>query len=266
MSAALTPRQGLVAFMATLAGPDPSGFIELRHRRRGARDAPALLRRPPAQRAPPPRPPCWPRPATSTSAAPPAGCGRATSRRSRRAGCCGSTATTRRPSQALERFEPQPAVVVRTSARGLHAYWPLQQPLAAGELERANRRLAHALGACQSAVTNAAAVLRPPATLNWKYDPPAAVTLERYTGERLTADQVAGQLADPPTRPPRRAIAKPSPARAADPLLAIEPAIYVEALTGRARRPRRQGHLPLPPRPAGLAARLPRAGPGVGLL
>jgi hypothetical protein len=36
VSATLTPRQGLVAFMATLAGPDPSGFIELRHRRRGA--------------------------------------------------------------------------------------------------------------------------------------------------------------------------------------------------------------------------------------
>jgi hypothetical protein len=30
----LPPRQGLVAFMVTLAGPDPAGLLELRHRRR----------------------------------------------------------------------------------------------------------------------------------------------------------------------------------------------------------------------------------------
>jgi hypothetical protein len=42
----------------------------------------------------------------------------------------------------------------------LHAYWPLEQPLNAAKLERANRRLARALAACQSAVTNAAAILR----------------------------------------------------------------------------------------------------------
>ena len=124
--------------------------------------------------------------------------------------------------------------MIRTSHRGRHAYWPLERPLAAAELERANRRIAHALGACQSAVTNAAAVLRPPATLNWKYDPPAPVSLERYTNEHFAADQVAGHLQEPPNaRRGARRPGPPSPARAGDPLLAIEPAIYVEALTGR---------------------------------
>jgi hypothetical protein len=116
---------------------------------------------------------------------------------------------------------------------GLHAYWPLEQPLPAAELERANRRLAYALGACQSAVTNAAAVLRPPATVSWKYDPPTPVKLARYTGERFSVDRVAGELQDPPVAPRKRAQSEASPARAADPLLRIAPAVYVEALTGR---------------------------------
>jgi hypothetical protein len=129
---------------------------------------------------------------------------------------------------ALADFSPQPAIVVR-SGRGLHAYWPLAAPLPRGPLEQANRRLAHRLEACQSAVTNLAALLRPPGTTNHKYDPPAAVVLTRFTGERFIADDVAGGLPDPPTRrrPPR------SRRRSDDPLLAIEPAVYIEALTGR---------------------------------
>jgi hypothetical protein len=42
----------------------------------------------------------------------------------------------------------------------------------------------------------------PPATLNWKYEPPAPVTLERYTGERFTPEAVVGDLPDPPSGRP----------------------------------------------------------------
>jgi hypothetical protein len=132
----------------------------------------------------------------------------------------------------LQCFEPQPAIVVRTSQRGRHAYWPLDRPLAVAELERANRRLAHALGA-DPACADAARILRPPATISWKHEPPFPVALERFTGERLDPQQVAGPLPDPPQTPPRRTPREASPARAADPLLAIEPAVYVGALTGR---------------------------------
>jgi hypothetical protein len=133
----------------------------------------------------------------------------------------------------LGAFVPQPAIVVR-SGRGLHAYWPLTAPVTPAAVEQGNRRLAHRLGACESAVTNAAAILRPPTTTNFKYDPPAAVVLERFTGERFSADYVAGTLADPPAA--RRRAQRPheaSSSRAGDPLLRIEPAIYIETLIGR---------------------------------
>ena len=166
---------------------------------------------------------------------------------------------------ALERFEPQPAIVVRTSGRGRHAYWPLDRPLSVAELERANRRLAHALGA-DPACADAARILRPPATLKWKYEPPSPVTLERFTGERLDPDQVTGALPDPPQTRPCRPPGEPSAARAGDPLLAIDPAVYVARADRPAGGPRRQGRLPVPPRPHAVAARLPRPGRRLDLL
>jgi hypothetical protein len=138
---------------------------------------------------------------------------------------------TQESIEELASFAPQPAIVVR-SGRGLHAYWPLAAPLRQVPLERANRRLAYRINACQSAVTNVAAILRPPGTANFKYDPPAPVALTRFTGERFVADGVAGSLADPPARA-RRQRSQRTRLRSNDPLLAIEPAAYVEALTGR---------------------------------
>jgi len=217
--------------MVTLAGPDPAGLLELRHRRRDRRGMRQRFFNKPQAAA-------MAATVLSQTGDVYVGC----APRTRRAG--GKDAIQQgwtlwvdcddpQAIAALERFEPQPAIVVRTSARGVHVYWPLAQPLPPAELEGANRRLAHALGACLSAVTNAAAVLRPPATTNWKYEPPAPVTLERYTGERLRVEQVTARLPDPPTAPRRRPPCGPSGARAADPLLAIEPTVYVETLTGR---------------------------------
>jgi hypothetical protein len=230
MSGPLPPRQGLVAFMATLAGREPAGFLELRHRRR---DGTGMHQR--FFDAATPQAASMAATVLAQTGEVYVGC----CPRSRRVG--GKDAIDRgwtlwvdcddpQAIAALERFHPQPAIVVRTSARGLHAYWPLQRALAARQLERANLRLAHALGACQSAVTNAAAILRPPATRSWKYDPPVPVTLERYTGERFDADAdgVAGALGRPRSPRSRRA-----GTRSDDPLLAIEPAVYLEALTGR---------------------------------
>jgi hypothetical protein len=247
VSGPLPPRQGLVAFMATLAGPEPVGYLELRHRRT---DRAGMRQR------------FFHKPQAAAVAATVlsqtgdvyVGC----APRSRRAG--GKDAVEHgwvlwvdcddpQAISALGRFDPQPGIVVRTSGRGLHAYWPLEQPLPAAELERANRRLAYALGACQSAVTNAAAVLRPPATVSWKYDPPTPVTLERYTGERFSVDQVAGELQEPPVAPRKPAPSEAAPVRAADALLRIAPAVYVEALIGR--RVGRDGKVACPFHPDG---------------
>ena len=66
---------------------------------------------------------------------------------------------------ALEHFDPQPSIVIASgTGSNCHAYWPLTEPLAAEEVERANRRLAHALGA-DAASADAARILRVPAHL-----------------------------------------------------------------------------------------------------
>jgi hypothetical protein len=227
----LPPTQGLVAFLAVLAGPDRSGWLELRHRRPDGRMGQRFFD------------------AGRPNAA--AVCARALSRtgdvyvgcapRRERAGGRAAidhawTLWVDCDDQAalglLERFEPQPAMVVRTSPCGVHAYWPVARSLSVGELERANRRLAHALGA-DLACTDAARILRPPLTLNHNYSPVAAVTLERFTGERFSPLRVTGRLPDPPGRRRRAALRRPMHEEARDPLLGIAPPVNVEALTGR---------------------------------
>src|SRR4051812_4802144 len=89
--------------------------------------------------------------------------------------------------QALERFEPQPSIVVASgTGSNCHAYWPLTKPLARAGVERANRRLAHALGA-DPASADAARILRVPATYSHKHQPPAPVTAVRLDAERRLA-------------------------------------------------------------------------------
>ncbi|MGI8597501.1 MAG: DNA-primase RepB domain-containing protein [Thermoleophilaceae bacterium] len=133
--------------------------------------------------------------------------------------------------EGLERFSPPPAIVVG-SGSGRHAYWPLWPPASPDEAERANRRLAHHLGADMVA-TDASRILRPPGTLNFKTDPPRPVEVERLVIKVYTVEEVAGHLRDPePSRPAPRRLTPPS-APGRDPLLAIAPPIFVELLTGR---------------------------------
>jgi hypothetical protein len=132
---------------------------------------------------------------------------------------------------ALRDFEPAPSIVVASgTGPNCHAYWPLTQPLAGDEVERANRRLAFALGA-DAASADAARILRVPSTLSHKHDPPTPVEAIRLdTDRRLSAADVTGSLPDPPA-PPRAAIAPPEH-RGGDPLLAIVPDVYVRRLLG----------------------------------
>jgi hypothetical protein len=144
------------------------------------------------------------------------------------ADCDGAAASGR-----LESFEPRPPILVRSgSAANRHAYWPLAEPLVPRDAEAANARLANALGA-DPAATDAARILRPPHTRNFKHQPPAPVELERLVDERKMADDILRGLPDLASR--ERLTAEPGPAlRRDDPLRAIEPTVYVEALTGQA--------------------------------
>src|SRR4051812_49894242 len=83
------------------------------------------------------------------------------------ADCDGEPAVT-----ALQDFEPAPGMVIASgTGANCHAYWPLRDPIGAEELERANRRLAHALGA-DPASADAARILRIPGTRSHKHHPP----------------------------------------------------------------------------------------------
>ena len=142
------------------------------------------------------------------------------------ADCDGESAVT-----ALRSFEPAPSIVIASgSGSNCHAYWPLHESLDRGELEHANRRLAHALGA-DPASADAARILRVPGTLSHKHAPPTAVEAIRSDFERrLAVTEVVGELAAPPH--PARTPATPHPGRANDPLLQIAPEVYVARLLG----------------------------------
>jgi hypothetical protein len=132
---------------------------------------------------------------------------------------------------ALEDFEPAPSIVIASgTGSNCHAYWPLTEPLAADEIERANRRLAHALSA-DPASADAARILRVPCTLSHKHAPQTPVEAIRLDAEpRVSAVDVVGSLPDPPA--PARAKVVPAEDRGDDPLLAIPPDVYVRRLLG----------------------------------
>jgi hypothetical protein len=99
------------------------------------------------------------------------------------------------------------------------------------EVERANRRLAYALGA-DPVSADAARILRVPGTRSHKHHPPTPVEAIRFDADRrLSAAEVIAALPDPPA-PPRRDPIVPAEQCADDPLLAIAPDVYVERLLG----------------------------------
>jgi len=132
---------------------------------------------------------------------------------------------------ALADFQPAPPILIASGTRSnCHIYWPLIEPAARDEVERANRRLAFALGA-DPVATDASRILRVPGTNSWKHDPPTAVEAVRHdTHRRFTVDEVVGSLADPPASP--RAAVAAAEHRGHDKLLSIAPDVYVHRLLG----------------------------------
>jgi hypothetical protein len=130
----------------------------------------------------------------------------------------------------LTRVPVAPGVIISSGTPGhRHLYWPLTQPLSVAQVERANEILARALHADSGAVLNAATILRPPGTHNFKHGHPSAVTLERFEPRAHTAAQILDGL---PANAPAPPHAEALRIAASDLLLAIEPACYVQTLTG----------------------------------
>ncbi|UTI64876.1 DNA-primase RepB domain-containing protein [Paraconexibacter antarcticus] len=130
---------------------------------------------------------------------------------------------------ALRAFDPAPAIVIASgTGSNCHAYWPLTEPIARDEVERGNRRLAHALGA-DPASADAARILRVPATWSHKHQPPTRVDALAFdTDRRVAAADVVGGLADPPGPLAPATVARDGD----DPLQSIAPDVYVRRLLG----------------------------------
>ncbi len=136
---------------------------------------------------------------------------------------------------ALQRFDPEPNMVVATgSGSNCHAYWFLAHPAPLDVLENTNRRIAAALEADVRSC-DAARILRPAGTANWKAEPPRPVSLLALDVAARVDLHDLGQnlpaIALEHRRGPDRASSSRS--AAADPLLEIAPPTYVEHLTGQ---------------------------------
>ena len=129
----------------------------------------------------------------------------------------------------LRDYRPSPTFVVASGSGGRHGWWFVNPPpLSLAGVERANRRLAHHLGA-DTRSCDAARILRLPGTSNHKTDPPRPVVC-LAVGETADAAALVRELPDP--QPPR---AEPPPIQLypRSELNAIPPPVYVAALTGR---------------------------------
>ncbi|MEJ7784826.1 MAG: CHC2 zinc finger domain-containing protein [Solirubrobacteraceae bacterium] len=135
---------------------------------------------------------------------------------------------------ALDALPVAPAIVIASGSPGhLHAYWPLATAISVLAAEEGNRRLAAQLQGDGGAVTNAATILRPPATYSHKTAPPTPVVVQRLNEATTTVQAVTAGIAhDPALRRARRS--EPTAARRGqDPLRALDPALYVSVLTAQ---------------------------------
>ncbi|MCW2953206.1 MAG: primase [Conexibacter sp.] len=143
---------------------------------------------------------------------------------------------TETSAAALRAFEPRPTAVLRSGTGGnVHGYFALQTPVSADVAEDANRRLAAKLGA-DGRCYDAARILRPPGTSNYKHSPPRPVGVDWLEPERRLS--IDAWLADvpqlpAPSRAPSRTVGRAPLGRrggrgtGGDPLLKIAPDDYV---------------------------------------
>src|SRR3954447_4280704 len=184
----LTRHETAARFLAALAGSaDPDEFLELRYRLDDGQRMGQLFERPERLRGLATRAIALGR-RTDVYA----GCAPRTRRHGGRdavervfvlwADCDGEDAVA-----ALARFEPAPSIVIASgTGSNCHAYWPLTEPLGRDELERANRRLALALGA-DPASAAPARIRRVPGPWSHKQDPPIAVETLRLDADHRLA-------------------------------------------------------------------------------
>ena len=149
----------------------------------------------------------------------------------------------------LRAFRHPPSMIVSSGSAGhAHAYFTLSAPVTVPELERANRRLAHALGGDLASV-DAARILRPPSSWNHKHSPPAPVELIELDQARRVRPRPARRRTRRPARPAirQRDDTPPNRPHRARHAAAGDPSRRVRARAHRhLPRPHRQDPLPVP--------------------
>jgi len=156
---------------------------------------------------------------------------------------------TRESVRALQRFSPVPSIIVHSgTGSNCHAYWVLTTAVSLDVIEDANRRIAIALGA-DTASVDAARILRPVSSLNYKRERPVPVRLKHYEEHvECRLGDIVAQLPTAvtsstlrPTTLDVRCIASN------DALLALAPQVYVERLANVAVPPSHKIHCPFHP-------------------
>jgi hypothetical protein len=133
--------------------------------------------------------------------------------------------------EALAAFRPQPAVQVASgSHQNRHAYWVLREPVGLDVVEPLNRRLALELGA-DARCSDAARILRPAGSANWKSGRPRAVRLIALEQRSVDVAELDRRL---PALPADVTVRSRRSSRLAgeDRLLAVSPRVYVKRLLG----------------------------------
>lgn len=105
---------------------------------------------------------------------------------------------TGRALERLKRFPPGPTAVLREGGTVRHvALWALSEPLAVSKVARANKRIAHAIGAAKK-WCDVDFRLSPPGTVLRRTSRPVAVHEVGGTGELYAWGDVVGRLRDAP--------------------------------------------------------------------
>lgn len=134
---------------------------------------------------------------------------------------------TERSVRMLDGFEPEPSAVVLSGGIDgaipkRHATWGLAAPLAASEVKRHLKRLAHHLDADPNC-TDVAHVLRLPGSRSYKTG--RVARLDSFTGEAHTLEEITGDLADAPDW---RADGQPRAAKSTGELVDLFCSVHVE--------------------------------------
>jgi hypothetical protein len=148
-------------------------------------------------------------------------------------------------ARALEPIDPVPSLTIASGGPGhLHAYWTLAKAMPPRVIERANRRLAWALGGDLGS-TDATRILRPPSTIHCGRGGAPVELVAASDNRPCRLAQLVGGLPDPPglTRDPRRSTRRAD--SSTDTLLSVSPDRYVALLTGQPAGRSRKVRCPL---------------------